>query len=87
MSSFVAGLYGSRVAQPVRRRHQLRWSGMVAAVAAGAGHALRAARRVVMVTPGVAGPLLVSYGAWLAWPPAGFVVAGVFLLLLDRRSP
>lgn len=31
---------------------------------------------------GIAGAGLVSFGAWLAWQPAGFVVAGVFLLAL-----
>jgi len=24
---------------------------------------------------------LIAYGAWLAWPPAGFVVAGALLTL------
>jgi hypothetical protein len=33
--------------------------------------------------PGLTGVMLVSYGAWLAWPPAGFLAAGV-LLLADR---
>lgn len=28
----------------------------------------------------VAGLGLVAYGAWLAWQPAGFMVAGVLLL-------
>jgi hypothetical protein len=27
----------------------------------------------------LAGVALVAYGAWLAWPPAGFVVAGAAL--------
>lgn len=29
----------------------------------------------------VAGAGLVSVGAWMAWPPAGFLVGGVLLLL------
>jgi hypothetical protein len=29
---------------------------------------------------GVAGVGLVSYGAWLAWAPAGYLVAGLLLL-------
>jgi hypothetical protein len=33
--------------------------------------------------PGIGGLALVSYGAWLAYHPAGFVVAGV-VLLADR---
>ncbi|TLQ45764.1 hypothetical protein [Streptomyces marianii] len=39
------------------------------------------------VLPGVGGAALVSYGLWLAWQPLGFVTAGAFLLLLDRRMP
>lgn len=35
--------------------------------------------------PGVAGALLVSYGLYLAWLPLGFIAAGAFLLLIDRR--
>lgn len=38
---------------------------------------------VVLVGRALAGLLLISYGAWLAYRPAGFVVAGV-LLLADR---
>lgn len=30
--------------------------------------------------PAVAGVGLVSYGAWLAWAPSGFIVAGVLIL-------
>lgn len=33
--------------------------------------------------PGLLGLGLVAYGAWLAWPPAGPMVAGA-LLLADR---
>lgn len=29
---------------------------------------------------GLAGVGLLSYGAWLAWPPAGFMVAGALIL-------
>lgn len=43
----------------------------------------RAQLAVVVVTGSfVAGLLMVAYGAWLAWPPAGFLVAGFFLILL-----
>jgi hypothetical protein len=42
-----------------------------------AGSATGAALRV---GPAAAGVGLVSYGAWLAWAPAGFIVAGVLLL-------
>lgn len=33
--------------------------------------------------PGLAGIGLVAYGAWLAWPPAGWMTAGA-LVLVDR---
>lgn len=36
----------------------------------------------VMLAVGVA---LVSYGAWLAWPPAGFIVAGAALVVIPVR--
>jgi hypothetical protein len=29
----------------------------------------------------VAGSASVSYGAWVAWPPAGFLVAGALLII------
>ncbi|EJZ0950320.1 hypothetical protein OM304_23805 [Escherichia albertii] len=34
---------------------------------------------LIILTPlvGVLGALLLSYGTWLIYPPAGFVVAGV----------
>ncbi|HBA7208159.1 TPA: hypothetical protein J1375_002936 [Escherichia coli] len=37
---------------------------------------------LIILTPlvGVLGALLLSYGAWLIYPPAGFVVAGVLCL-------
>ncbi|MGI5232870.1 hypothetical protein [Actinoallomurus sp. CA-142502] len=41
--------------------------------ATAAGHAVRAA-------PGIGGLALVSYGAWLAYHPAGFIIAGGGLL-------
>lgn len=30
--------------------------------------------------PGLMGLLLLSFGAWLAWPPAGFMTAGAVIL-------
>lgn len=49
-------------------------------LAAPVGAALRA---LAVALPGLIAVGLVSYGAWLAWPPAGFIAAGV-LLLADR---
>ncbi|MGH8867084.1 MAG: hypothetical protein ACRDYU_03700 [Actinomycetes bacterium] len=48
--------------------------------ATAAGTTVRLTRRVL---PGLAGLVLVSYGAWLAYEPAGFMTAGG-LLLADR---
>ncbi|MEV0149092.1 MULTISPECIES: hypothetical protein [unclassified Nonomuraea] len=48
-----------------------------------AGPAGSALRRVLLALPGLAGVALLAYGAWLAWPPLGFMVAGV-ALLVDR---
>lgn len=41
------------------------------------------ARPVELVRDGMilVGAGLVAYGAWLAWPPAGFIVAGLGLLV------
>lgn len=33
----------------------------------------------------IAGAAAVSYGAWLAWAPAGFIVAGVLALYAGLR--
>jgi hypothetical protein len=43
--------------------------------------------RFLRTTPGVLGALLVSYGLYRAWLPLGFIAAGGFLLLVDRRVP
>lgn len=61
-----------------------------ARVAGAAGVALRAALVGVLAVRALAGVVLVAYGAWLAWPPGGFIVAGAALLadrLDDRRRP
>lgn len=46
--------------------------------AAGAAGAVAGA--VVRFGPSVLGVGLVAYGAWLAWRPAGFLVAGLLIL-------
>jgi hypothetical protein len=67
-----------------------RWSGLAdqcarlpAAVRSAATGVLAALLSMVIAARGLAGLALISYGAWLAYRPAGFVVAGV-LLLADR---
>lgn len=53
------------------------------ALGAVAGPAGTLARAAGQALPGLAGLGLVAYGAWLWWPPAGFIAAGA-LLLADR---
>lgn len=67
-------------------RWQARWAGVAGAVGMAVGALWRA-------LPGFAGLALVSYGAWLAWPPAGFLSGGVLVLadevadrMVGRRS-
>ncbi len=33
----------------------------------------------------IAGAAGVSYGAWLAWPPLGFIVAGVLAIVMGLK--
>lgn len=66
--------------QAARKKLRERSLSAAGTAAAGAGFGLRA-------LPGVAGPLLVAYGLWLAWAPLGYMALGAFLLLADRRMP
>lgn len=61
-----------------------RWESAVGVLADLAGTAVRQVGRGL---PGVAGPLLVAYGFHEIYSPLGWIVAGGFLLLLDRRVP
>lgn len=47
----------------------------------------RVAGLILRGAPGWLGAILVSVGVGLAWLPAGFVVAGVFLLIRDAQAP
>lgn len=58
-----------------------------AAFTAAAGYLAARMGHILRTLPGMAGALLVSYGLYLAWLPLGFIAAGGFLLLLDRRVP
>lgn len=67
-----------------------RWSGVAdwfarlpTAARSAAGPVIAALMSAVIALRGLAGLALISYGAWLAYRPAGFVLAGV-LLLADR---
>lgn len=55
-------------------------------LAGAAGTAVGALWRAL---PALLGVGLVSFGAWLAWPPAGFMTAGVLVLadlVADRAA-
>ena len=43
--------------------------------------AARMAPRVLRDLAGLAAVASISYGAWLAWPPAGFMVGGALVLI------
>lgn len=57
-----------------------RWTLLVGKAATWAGTAVR-------TFPGVGGAAAISYGFGQAWAPLGWIVAGAFLILLDRRVP
>lgn len=46
-----------------------------------AGHTVRIAH----ILPGMAGAAMVSYGAAMIYTPAGVIIGGAFLLLIDRQ--
>lgn len=82
MVAVMAGRVG-RLGRPARARRVV-----LPAVAGGAGLVVRALLAGVLAVRGLAGLLLISYGAWLAHPAAGFITAGVLVLgdrLLDDR--
>lgn len=49
----------------------MRWAGPVGI----------AVRVIASAGPGVAGLAALAYGAWLAWPPAGWIAFGAVLLV------
>jgi hypothetical protein len=51
-------------------------------IAALAGHTVRIAHAL----PGLAGAAMVSWGAAMVYEPAGLIVGGAFMLLLDRQT-
>lgn len=67
-----------------------RGASMVGAIAAGLGYVARAILALLRVLIGASGPLLVTYGAWLIYQPAAYIVAGGFILWMlqgDRPKP
>ncbi|MFE2352216.1 hypothetical protein [Kitasatospora cineracea] len=50
-----------------------------------AGALAAAAGTAVRYLPGTAGAVCASASAWMVWAPLGWLAAGTFLLLLDRR--
>jgi len=59
-----------------------RWDAALGSAADVAGALVRNVGRGL---PGIGGPLLIAYGLYEVYRPLGFICAGVFLLLLDRR--
>lgn len=43
-------------------------------------------RDVVRDVTGLAGAGLVSYGAWMIYPPAGYIVAGILCMVIALLS-
>jgi hypothetical protein len=56
------------------------WLAAAGRAAVAMGAAIRVSRRPARMVPGMAGAGLVAYGAALVYPPAGFIVGGLFLL-------
>lgn len=56
---------------------------MVGAIAAGLGFVVRLLASIVRALPGIVGPMVVVYGVWLVYEPAGWVVAGLVIWLWD----
>lgn len=54
-------------------------------LAAAAGYVARCATKYGASAPGVGGAGCVVYGLGSAWAPLGWLAAGGFLLMLDRR--
>lgn len=56
-------------------------------LASAAGHVVRIG---LAAAPALLGLGLLAYGAWLAWPPAGFMIGGLVVLsdvVWSRREP
>ena len=66
------------------KKHLLAATG---AAAAGLGHTVRIGRKAGRYAPGWSGAALVSWGAAMAWLPAGLIVGGLFLLACDALIP
>lgn len=54
----------------------------VGQVAALFGHVVRFVLLLVSAIPYAAGPLLIIYGAWSIYHPAGIIVAGVLTMII-----
>jgi hypothetical protein len=76
----------SKIAR-LRQRARARGLAVAGAAAAGLGHTVRLGRISAVFLPGLAGAGLVSWGAWMAWHPAGLIAAGTFCLACDRLLP
>jgi hypothetical protein len=90
VSSFVHGLIGPHVARAARPRRRVRWSRLAAAttgaVASAAGHVLRVTVAAARLLPGLGAGAAFVVGGFVLASWVGWVVLGVVLLALDRRT-
>lgn len=70
----------------MHRRVRARWPEAAASVIVGFGRVIGVARRAVPLVPGVTGACLMSWGTAMIYRPAGVILGGVFLLVLDWRQ-
>lgn len=64
---------------------------MVGTVAAGLGYLIRGLLSFLRTLPGIVGPVVLVYGFWLIYEPAGWIVGGLALwafdILTSRPAP
>lgn len=80
----VVAMMAARTKRP-KAAKRVRVRAAVPAIAGAAGKVLRVGLAVVLAVRGLVALGLISYGAWLVYPPAGPIMAGV-LLLADRLT-
>jgi hypothetical protein len=85
VSTFVSGLYDARV-KPARRRRRLRVAVLLGPLATAAGRTLRAVVAGSRYLPGLGAGVAFVVGGFVLAPWVGWVVLGVVLLALDRRT-
>lgn len=80
----VVAITAARTRRP-KAAIRVRVRAVLPSIADVAGKVVRVGLAVVLAVRGLAALCLISYGAWLFYPAAGFIMAGV-LLLADRLA-